>query len=183
MQKLIDLTGSKEESINSSLGKKSQKADDVTKLRAKVQNQCIEMIWFGGINDEIYDSVFHVTLTLDFVTKNHFLTSTTGVKSGQLFIQKLRNNEGKLAKLKRPDRFFYNQEFYLQEPTDRLVEMGLGYTGRYTSQFFDKNRFIGVVGREAFHVFDLAQMDFIYADESSGYKVNIEKNLVNEDSE
>ena len=61
--------------------------------------------------------------------------------------------------------------------------MGLGYTGRYTSQFFDRNRFIGVVGREAFHVFDLAKMDFIYADESSGYKVNIEKNLVNEDSE
>ena len=53
--------------------------------------------------------------------------------------------------------------------------MGLGYTGRYTSRFFNKNRFIGVVGREAFHVFDLAQMDFIYADEASGYKVNLDK--------
>ena len=81
MQKLIDLTVSKEESINS-LSKKSQKAEDVTKLRAKVQNQCIEMIWFGGINEGLYDSVFHVTLTLDFVIKNNFLTSTTGVKSG-----------------------------------------------------------------------------------------------------
>ena len=54
--------------------------------------------------------------------------------------------------------------------------MGLGYTGRYTSRFFNRNRFIGVVGREAFHVFDLAQMDFIYADEASGYKVNLDKN-------
>ena len=56
-----------------------------------------------------------------------------------------------------------------------MVEMGLGYTGRYTSKFFDKNRYIGVVGREAFHVFDLEQMDFLYADEDSGYKVNIQE--------
>ena len=55
-----------------------------------------------------------------------------------------------------------------------MKEMGLGYTVSYRNQFFNKNRFIGVVGREAFHVFDLLQMDFIYADEQSGYKVNIE---------
>ena len=56
-----------------------------------------------------------------------------------------------------------------------MVEMGLGYTGRYTNRFFDRNRYIGVVGREAFHVFDLEQMDFIYADKESGYKVNIQE--------
>lgn len=57
-----------------------------------------------------------------------------------------------------------------------MTEMGLGYSGRYT-QFFDKNRFIGVIGREAFHVFDLEAMDFIYADKQSGYKVNIDQSL------
>ena len=55
-----------------------------------------------------------------------------------------------------------------------MTMMGLGYTGRYTSRFFDRNRYIGVVGREAFHVFDLARMDFIDADPASGYKVNID---------
>ena len=73
------------------------------------------------------------------------------------------------------DRFFYNQEFYLREPTQLMIEMGRGYTGRYTSKFFDRNRYIGVVGREAFHVFDLEQMDFLYADTDSGYEVNIEE--------
>ena len=67
----------------------------------------------------------------------------------------------------------------MQEPTEIMIKMGLGYTGRYTSRFFDKNRFIGVVGREAFHVFDLAQMDFIYADVESGYKVNIDPVISN----
>ena len=56
-----------------------------------------------------------------------------------------------------------------------MIEMGKGYTGRYTSTFFDRNRYIGVVGREAFHVFDLEQMDFLYADADSGYKVNIDQ--------
>ena len=35
-------------------------------LKAKSQNKCIEMIWFGGINSELYNNVFHVTLTLDY---------------------------------------------------------------------------------------------------------------------
>ena len=56
-----------------------------------------------------------------------------------------------------------------------MKEMGLGYTGRYHSKFFNQNRYIGVVGREAFHVFDLTTMKFIYADPDSGYKVNINK--------
>ena len=34
---------------------------------------------------------------------------------------------------------------------------------------FDKNRFIGVAGREAFHVFDLEKIDFVSADKGSGY--------------
>lgn len=86
----------------------------------------------------------------------------------------MRNRAGQAVFLKKPDRFFYNQEFYLREPTKLMIEMGLGYTGRYQSTFFNKNRFIGVVGREAFHVFDLLSMDFIYADSESGYKVNLD---------
>ena len=35
---------------------------------------------------------------------------------------------------------------------------------------FDKNRFIGVVGNNALHVFDVEQMSFIFADQSLGYK-------------
>lgn len=93
---------------------------------------------------------------------------------GQIKIERAFNNQGQKMTLKCEDRFFYNQEFYLREPTEKMVEMGLGYTERYTIRFFDKNRYIGVVGREAFHVFDLELMDFIYADKESGYLVNIE---------
>ena len=53
--------------------------------------------------------------------------------------------------------------------------MGLGYTKRNKIRFFDKNRYIGVLGQDAFHVFDLELMDFIYADKESGYNVNIVK--------
>ena len=41
-------------------------------------------------------------------------------------------------------------------------------------RWFDKNRFIGVIGRMCFHVFDLESMDFIYADPERGYVVNID---------
>ena len=40
---------------------------------------------------------------------------------------------------------------------------------------FDKNRFIGIIGRHAFHVFDLEAMDFLYADPERGYMVNIDE--------
>ena len=65
----------------------------------------------------------------------------------------------------------------MREPTKEMVEMGLGYQGKYTSRWFNKNRYIGVIGREAFHVFDLEQMDFVLADASKGYKTNIDSNV------
>ena len=101
------------------------------------------------------------------------------VCSGRLTIKKLINRKGKPATLKHHDRFFYNQEFYLPEPSRQMVAMGLGYTGRYQSRFFNRNRFIGVIGREAFHVFDLEQMDFILADKANGYLVNIDREVYN----
>ena len=53
----------------------------------------------------------------------------------------------------------------MREPTKMMKEMGLGYAGKYsTDMFFNRNRFIGIMGREAFHIFDLEQMDFVYAD-------------------
>ena len=56
-----------------------------------------------------------------------------------------------------------------------MLDMDMGYEGsKYMHKWFNKNRFIGVMGREAFHVFDLEQMDFIYADCDQGYKTNIE---------
>ena len=127
------------------------------------------MIWFGGISHVLERNAFHVTLKLEFDSEGD-----NKVKSGILIVKRMQNTDGKLVSLKQADRFFYNQEFYLQEPTKNMISMGLGYTGRYTSRFFDKNRYIGVVGREAFHVFDLLKMDFIYADPGSGYKVNID---------
>ena len=150
-------------------------------LQEKVANKRIEMIWFGGISNDLSKDVFHVTLQLEFKDSSSDQAAPPSandqleIKKGRLTVKKLRNRQRKFAQLKIRDRFFYNQEFYLQEPTEQLTAMGLGYTGRYTSRFFNRNRFIGVVGREAFHVFDLAQMDFIYADEASGYKVNIDK--------
>lgn len=90
----------------------------------------------------------------------------------------MRDKERKLVRLLKKDRFFYNQEFYLREPTPMMIEMGLGYTGRYNLKFFNRNRFIGVMGREAFHVFDLSTMKFIQADPSSGYRVNIDSDKV-----
>ena len=141
----------------------------------KVENKRIEMIWFGGIGDELSENVFHVTLKLDLLDNDCKSTEKMEVNSGLLSIKRLRNRLGELVKLKCRDRFFYNQEFYMQKPTEQMTSMGLGYTGRYQNKFFNKNRFIGVVGREAFHVFDLVQMDFITADVESGYKVNLER--------
>ena len=109
------------------------------------------MVWFGGISDHdetCSSSVYGVTLRLDF-------NADKSIKVGLLTLGKLQNKRGEDATLKCTDRFFYNQEFYLPEPTEQLTSMGLGYTGRYTNRFFNKNRYIGVIGRRAFHVFDL----------------------------
>lgn len=52
-----------------------------------------------------------------------------------------------------------------------MEDLGLGNQGnRYTMRWFDKNRFIGVIGRVAFHVFDLESMDFITADDQQGFE-------------
>ena len=40
----------------------------------------------------------------------------------------------------------------------------LGLDGAERGSTFDKSRFIGIPGREAFHVFDLKKMDFVLAD-------------------
>ena len=80
----------------------------------KVLNRRIEMIWFGGIHQELSNCVFQVTLKLDFVEATPGVEDDrVEVKNGHLLVKKLRNDSGKLAQLKKPDRFFYNQEFYL----------------------------------------------------------------------
>ena len=130
------------------------------------------MIWFGGVSDRgLSDSAFHVTLKMDYGDDQE------KVKAGKLIIKRLFNNRGEEVSLKIADRFFYNQEFYLSKPTKLLAEMGYGYQGKYTMRWFNKNRFIAVLGREAFHVFDLEAMDFIYADDERGYAVNIDQDV------
>ena len=79
----------------------------------KVQNKRIEMVWFGGIAHDLSDCVFHVTLKLDLAALDapdaargpHDNTTKLG---GHLHVKKLRNNSGKLVKLAKQDRFFYN---------------------------------------------------------------------------
>ena len=77
----------------------------------KVQNKRIEMIWFGGIHHALSDCVFHVTLKLDIAAsaapdaRGMHDNTVTG---GHLHVKKLRNNSGKLVKLAKQDRFFYN---------------------------------------------------------------------------
>ena len=44
-----------------------------------------------------------------------------------------------------------------------------GVEGAEVDSYFDRNRFIGIAGREAFHVFDLKKFDFVSAHEPSGY--------------
>ena len=44
-----------------------------------------------------------------------------------------------------------------------------GLEGSQRGSTFDENRFIGIAGREAFHVFDLEKMDFVLADKANGY--------------
>ena len=64
------------------------------------------MVWFGGIEpagQSESTEVFHVQLHLNKET----------VKSGQLSIKPLLNKDGQPAQLRIPDKFFYNQHFYL----------------------------------------------------------------------
>ena len=93
------------------------------------------------------------------------------VENGALSIKPLFNKQGKPASLRIPDKFFYNQHFFLRKPTQQMEELGWGNQGnKYTMRWFDKNRFIGVIGRVAFHVFDLEAIDFITADEKYGFE-------------
>eukprot|EP00354_Favella_ehrenbergii_P008853 CAMPEP_0170457592 /NCGR_PEP_ID=MMETSP0123-20130129/4839_1 /TAXON_ID=182087 /ORGANISM="Favella ehrenbergii, Strain Fehren 1" /LENGTH=217 /DNA_ID=CAMNT_0010721449 /DNA_START=869 /DNA_END=1521 /DNA_ORIENTATION=+ len=168
----------------SDLSEDDQKSDYAATLdledviKAKSEGRLIEMIWFGGINAILCDAVYHVTLKLDFLApeKQQDKEESVRVNGGKLTIRKLYNKKGDLVNLKHPDRFFYNQEFYLQQPTAKMVEQGLGYQGnKYTMKWFDKNRFIGAIGRMAFHIFDLEAMDFVYADLDRGYSVNLDE--------
>ena len=47
--------------------------------------------------------------------------------------------------------------------------------GAVQNSNFDRNRFVGVAGREAFHVFDLKKMNFVIGDKRNGY-VNLLNN-------
>ena len=115
------------------------------------------MVWFGGLLDRLPNSdVFHVKLELVFdEDAGEAKTQSADIKSGRLTIKRLRNKEGKFVQLKVGDRFFYNQEFYMREPTQMMKDLGHDYKGKYQDFFFDKNRYIGSMGREAFHIFDL----------------------------
>lgn len=50
---------------------------------------------------------------------------------------------GEESYLRVPDRFFYNQVFYIHKDK---------------TSYLEKNRYVGIAGREAFHVFDTELM-------------------------
>ena len=50
-----------------------------------------------------------------------------------------------------------------------MIEEGIDGADKHRSAF-DKNRFIGVAGRYAFHVFDLDKMSFVLSDGRQGYQ-------------
>ena len=71
-----------------------------------VEEKVIEMVWFGGIGNDLSNKVFHVRLTLESEVADY--AEQVVVSSGVLEVKRLRNKQGKFAKLKKPDRFFYN---------------------------------------------------------------------------
>ena len=50
-----------------------------------------------------------------------------------------------------------------------MIEKGIDGANKKGAAF-DKNRFIGVAGRYAFHVFDLDKMRFVLSDGRQGYQ-------------
>mmetsp|Transcript_5155 Transcript_5155/g.6319 ORF Transcript_5155/g.6319 Transcript_5155/m.6319 type:complete len:87 (+) Transcript_5155:688-948(+) len=80
--------------------------------------EVIDMVWFGSIGDYLSDRVFHARLTLTFEPRDD--QERVKVKKGALNIKLLRNSQGLFASLKMRDRFFYNQEFFMREPTERM---------------------------------------------------------------
>ena len=93
----------------------------------KVENKRVEMIWFGGIAADLSSNVYHVTLNLNY--KDHEPNQPVDdleIEDGVLFIKILHNRRGERVRLKKADRFFYNQEFYMEKPTDAMTKMGLG---------------------------------------------------------
>ena len=138
-------------------------------MEARADERHIEMIWFGGIHSNtLFDSVYHVTLQLEFTEES--TPNFKNICDARIYMKPLKNKKKQLAQMKAPDRFFYNQAKYLKKPTFSMGQKGTGMHGnKYDIRWFDKNRFIGIMGRQAFHVFDLHLMDFIEADTKRGY--------------
>ena len=66
-------------------------------IQEKVANKRIEMIWFGGIGNELNKDVFHVTLQLEFKDSSSDQAAPPSandqleIKKGRLTVKKLRN--------------------------------------------------------------------------------------------
>ena len=133
------------------------------------------MIFCGGINQNglLEDTVFKGYLNLAYEADDDCKVDfkNSRVKSATIKVEHLYPNEERRnadgdaipVYLKASDRFFYNQVFYLKKPIE--AEEG----SFDAAKFFDKNRYIGMAGREALHVFDLEKMEFILADKTQGY--------------
>ena len=52
----------------------------------------------------------------------------------------------------------------MQRATRKMI-----YNSVVKQGFFEKNRYIGVVGRQALHIFDLNLMKFVFSDVLLGY--------------
>ena len=117
---------------------------------ANLEDRHFEMVWYGGIS--LTTDAYHVSLDVEYGQYDK------GVDRAYLtfkpLISKVTNEE---EFLRVPDRFFYNQVFYLHKRKVNFVE---------------KNRYIGIVGREAFHVFDTELMQFSTEEVDDLYSTN-----------
>ena len=105
-----------------------------------------EMIYFGGISDS---RAYKVTL-FQLQKDDPWRMTVKGI-----------DEEINVHALQEDDRFFYNFPFYLRWPTRQMVELNIDGAN---DRKFDRTRFVGVAGREAFHVFDLKIEMFVAAD-------------------
>ena len=73
-----------------------------------------EMLWFGGLGTELLDIVHHCSLDLDYKIVGGQVAK---IERARIRFSKLFTSEGLEVKMLQPDRFFYNQVFFLLRPT------------------------------------------------------------------
>lgn len=114
-----------------------------------------EFLVFGGImNDQPYD-----TMTQTGVLRIYL--DMTGE------VTLLRNGEG-IVSLPHPDRFYFNQYFPISSKVLQVPEFIQHFKPKVNGP---KSDLIGVVGREAFHIFNKSDRTWVCSRKELGYQM------------